>query len=330
MKQHVILGVVVLLMLILLPLVSLVFGHAVPSQQETTPHTQQQENPPQPEPEPALSNTMVPVMRSATDEVEQLALLEYLVGVVAAEMPARFHTEALQAQAVAAHTFLRYRLEVAGAAHLSDSPDRDQGYLCPAQRRERWGERFELYESRIEQAVRAVYGLTLKYNNQPIFAAYHAMSSGTTESSSTYWGGRELTFLQSVESPGCRLAPNFNVTTSFTAEQMRAALGSLSGVDLSGNPASWFGEPSRSEAGTVTRITVGGAAFTGRQIRQALALRSSSFTIAFLDKDASFEVTTTGFGHGVGMSQTGADFMARQGSTYREILQHFYQGAEIV
>ena len=325
MKQHLILGTIVLMMLILLPLVSLVFSPSAPAEQTQDPPRLQLEDQPQAEP----SGRTVSLMRTATGEIEQLEVLEYLVGVVAAEMPARFHTEALQAQAVAAYTFLRYRLEVAGAPHLSDSPDHDQGYLCPAQRKERWDEHFELYESRVEQAVRAVYGLTLKYNNRPIFAAYHAMSGGITETSGTYWG-RDLSFLRSVESPGCRLAPNFSVTTNFTASEIQATLGLISGVDLSGTPATWFGEPSRSEAGTITRITVGGATITGRQVRQALALRSSNFTIVYQDKDASFDITTEGFGHGVGMSQTGADFMARQGSTYREILLHFYQGAEVV
>jgi len=327
MKQQLIFGIIVLLMLVLLPLTSLMFGGAAAIEQtQPPPQAQQQE---QPQGLLTQSDRTVPVMRAATGEVETLDMLEYLVGVVAAEMPARFHAQALKAQAVAAHTFVRYRLEVAGAQHLSDSPDHDQGYLCPQQRRERWGEHFELYESRIEQAVREVYSHTLQYNGRPIFAAYHAMSAGITENAGTYWG-RDLTFLRSVESPGCRLAANFNTTEHFTADAMRTALGAIDGVALSGNPASWFGESTRSDAGTVLQIDVGGTTATGRQIRQALRLRSSNFEIIFEDKDGSFEVTTAGFGHGVGMSQTGADFMARQGSNWQEILLHFYQGTEIV
>jgi len=326
MKQHLIFGLIVLLLLILLPLVSLLSGDATPDEPPqlptaAAPQIQQQE-----------SEHTVAVMRSGTGEVEILSLEEYLVGVVAAEMPARFHEQALKAQAVAAHTFTRYRLEVGGAAHISDSHYSDQAYLCPQQRRERWGNNFDYYETRIQNAVRAVAGQTLMHDDQPIFAAYHAISGGTTECAQTYWGGRERSYLRGgVESPGDRLAPNFNATVNFTTDEMRAALSRFDSMNLSGSPAAWFDEPTRSEAGTVTQIEVGGAALTGRQLRQALSLRSSNFEIIFEDKDGgTFYVTTAGFGHGVGMSQTGADFMARQGSAYREILAHFYPGAEIV
>ena len=323
MKQHLMFGLIVLLLLILLPLVSLLPGCASPGEQPPPPAATAQ---------PQETGHSIAVMRTGTGQVETIGLEEYLVGVVAAEMPARFHEQALKAQAVAAHTFTRYRLEVGGAAHISDSPDSDQAYLCPQQRRERWGNNFDYYEARITAAVRAVAGQTLVYGGQPIFAAYHALSGGTTECAQTYWGGRERSYLRGgADSPGDRLAPNFNVTLNFTADEMRAALSRFDGMDLSVPPAAWFGDPARSEAGTVTQIEVGGAALTGRQLRQALSLRSSNFEVVFDDKNGGvFYVTTAGFGHGVGMSQTGADFMARQGSTYREILAHFYQGAEIV
>ena len=326
MKQHLVFGLMILLLLILLPLVSLLPGSAAaPGEQQQPPAAMPQQLAPQ------AGERTVSVLRSGTGEVEAIGMTEYIVGVVAAEMPARFHEQALKAQAVAAYTFTRYRLEVGGAAHLSDSPDNDQGYLCPQQRRARWGCSFDQYEARITNAVRAVYGQTLMYGGRPIFAAYHALSGGTTENASTYWGGHERSYLRGgAESPGDRLAPNFQVTTSFSADEMRAALAQFDELELSGSPAAWFGEATRSAAGTVTQIEVGGAVLTGRQLRQALALRSSNFEVAYDDKDSAFHVTTTGFGHGVGMSQTGADFMARQGSDYREILAHFYQGAEIV
>jgi len=322
MKQHLIFGLIVLLLLILVPLASLIPGNATADepQQPTTTQMQQQAAPQE-------SERSISVMRTGTGEVEVLTMAEYLVGVVAAEMPAQFHEQALKAQAVAAHTFTRYRLEVGGAAHISDSPDSDQAYLCPQQRRERWGNNFEHYEARMQNVVRAVYGQTLLHGGRPIFAAYHAISGGTTECAQTYWGGHMRSYLRPVDSPGDRLAPNFNVTTSFSADEMRAAMARFSEVALNGSPAGWFGEPTRSEAGTVLQIEVGGARLTGRQVRQALGLRSSNFEIDF--SDDAFRLTTAGFGHGVGMSQTGADFMARQGSTYREILAHFYPGAEI-
>lgn len=320
MRQHLFFGLLVLLLLLLVPLLSLAWrvpSEIPPPQPEIT-----QEQPAQQE-----SARTVQVMRQATGEVEIISLQEYLVGVVAAEMPALFHEQALMAQAVAAYTFMRYRLEVGGANTISDAWENDQGYLCPEQRRERWGANFAQHEATITQAVQEVYGYALEHNGLPIFAAYHAMSAGQTENAGDYWG-RDLPFLRSVESPGCRIAPNFEVTTTFTLTDIRQALGEMPGVSLTGEPATWFGTPVLTHAGTVAQMPVGDALLTGRQLRQALTLRSANFDVEFADGE--FHVTTRGFGHGVGMSQTGADYMAQQGSTWREILAHYYQGAELV
>ncbi|MCL2445214.1 MAG: stage II sporulation protein D [Oscillospiraceae bacterium] len=321
MRQHLFFGLLVLLLLLLVPLLSLAWRVPVEPEQPQ-PQTTQAQPPAQQD-----SDRTIQVLRQATGEVETIRLEEYLIGVVAAEMPALFHEQALMAQAVAAYTFTRYRLEVGGANTISDAWENDQGYLSPEQRRERWGASFAQHEATITHAVREVYGYSLQHNSLPIFAAYHAMSAGQTENAGDYWG-RDLPFLRSVESPGCRLAPNFEVTTTFSLTEIRQALGELPGVSLTGEPATWFGTPIRTQAGTVAQIPVGGENLTGRQLRQALGLRSSNFSVAFTDGE--FRITTQGFGHGVGMSQTGADHMAQQGSTWREILMHYYQGAELV
>ncbi|MCL2531209.1 MAG: stage II sporulation protein D [Oscillospiraceae bacterium] len=322
MRQHLFFGLLVLCLLLLVPLLSLAWR--VPSDVQP-PQPQQQTT--QAQPAQQESSRTVQVLRQATGEVEIISLEEYLIGVVAAEMPALFHEQALMAQAVAAYTFMRYRLEVGGANTISDAWENDQGYLCPEQRRERWGASFAQHEETITRAVREVYGYSLQFNGLPIFAAYHAMSAGQTENAGDYWG-RDLPFLRSVESPGCRLAPNFEVTTSFTLTEIRQALGKLPGVSLTGEPVTWFGTPVLTHAGTVAQIPVGDAMLTGRQLRQALAQRSANFTMEFTDGE--FHITTRGFGHGVGMSQTGADYMAQQGSTWREILAHYYQGTDLV
>jgi len=324
MRQHLFFGLLLLLLLVLVPLLSLAWR--VPA--DIVPQPQQQQEQQQvTQPQQPSSSRTIPVLRQATDEVEILSLEEYLIGVVAAEMPALFHEQALMAQAVAAYTFTRYRLEVGGANVISDAWETDQGYLSPEQRRERWGDNFAQHEATITRAVRAVYGYSLEHNGLPIFAAYHAMSAGQTENAGDYWG-RDLPFLRSVTSPGCRLAHNFEVTTIFTAEQMQQNLTTLPGVTLTGEPATWFGTAVRTQAGTVAQLPVGGMNVTGRQVRLALALRSSNFSIELVDGE--FHVTTHGFGHGVGMSQTGADHMAQHGSNWREILAHFYQGAVLV
>ncbi|MCL2195684.1 MAG: stage II sporulation protein D [Oscillospiraceae bacterium] len=322
MKQHLFFGLLILLLLLLVPLLSLAWrppGDVTPQQQQEQATQAEQTEQPQHE-----SGRTIQVLRQATGEVEVIGLQEYLIGVVAAEMPALFHEQALMAQAVAAYTFTRYRLEVGGATAISDAWETDQAYLCPEQRRERWGASFAQHEATITRVVREVYGYSLVFNGLPIFAAYHAMSAGQTENAADYWG-RDLPFLRSVTSPGCRLSPSFEVTTSFTPEQVRQA---LSDVDFTGKPEDWFGTPIRTQAGTVSHIPVGGENLTGRELRRALALRSANFSVEFADGE--FHITTLGFGHGVGMSQTGADHMAQQGSTWREILAHYYQGAELV
>jgi len=324
MRQHLFFGLLLLLLLVLVPLLSLAWR--TPAEIELQPPQQQQEITPQQQ-EQQDSPRTIQVLRQETGQVQVISLEEYLIGVVAAEMPALFHEQALMAQAVAAYTFTRYRLEVGGASVISDAWETDQGYLSPEQRRERWGENFAQHEATITRAVRTVYGYSLEHNGLPIFAAYHAMSAGQTENAGDYWG-RDLPFLRSVTSPGCRLAHNFEVTTIFTPAQVQQNLASLPGAALTGDPAAWFGTAVRTQAGTVTQLPVSGTNVTGRQIRQAFALRSSNFTIELTNGE--FHITTHGFGHGVGMSQTGADHMAQQGSTWREILAHYYQGAALV
>jgi len=332
MKQLLLFGLVVLLLLILLPLI--VFRGQDRSQgaggreQEIVTQAPVTTRGPQEigvrEIDPART---INVMRQGSGEVEAIGMLEYLIGVVAAEMPALYHEEALKAQAVAGYTYARYRLEVAGAAALSDSGLTDQGYLCPQQRREKWGTNSDVHEAKIEGAVRAVYGQALKYNDQPIFAAYHAISGGTTENAGTYWG-QEFSYLRSVDSAGCRLSPGFSITETFSPDEMQAALARFEGLQLGSGPAAWFGEPERSDVGTVLAIDAGGQTLSGRQLREALDLRSSNFEIHFTG--GAFQVKNSGYGHGVGMSQYGADFMARQGSNYQEILKHYYPGTELV
>ena len=334
MKQHLFFGLLILLLLILLPLVSL--GGRLRTREAQPEQTQVQVTQPAPQatkaPKAAKkdkdspSGETIAVMRSASGRTETIGMEEYLVGCLAAEMLASSHEEALKAQAVASYTYARYRLDVAGKEALSDSGASDQGYLSEAQRRERWGKNYEVYEAKVEKAVQAVRGQTITYDGKPIFAAYHSVSGGKTESAGTYWG-QDYPCLQSADSPGDKLSPDYTQTVTFTPAEIKTALGKLKGVKLEGDQAKWFGKPVRSEAGTVTEIAVGGAKLTGRQVREALELRSANFEVTY--KNGAFQVKTYGYGHGVGMSQYGADFMARQGDSYKEILAHYYPGCEI-
>jgi len=337
MKQHFIFGLTVLLLMILVPLVSL-RGNAREQDDEkpaTARQTQvaaftQPETPETPEAGDAAAGAgdlgVISVVRTVSGKTETMGMREYLIGCVAAEMDAGSHPEALKAQAVASYTYARYRREAGGKAALSDSGKSDQGFEDAGQRRQRWGDSFELYEAKVAGAVDAVLGETVTYGGQPIFAAYSAISGGRSESAANYWGD-DFPYLQSVESPGDKLSPGYNRTVTLRPEDVEKALDTVSGVKLGKDPAGWFGAPVRSEAGTVLEIEAGGKALTGRALRELLDLRSANFTIAF--KDGAFEIKCLGYGHGVGMSQHGADFMARQGSDYKEILEHYYAGCAV-
>ena len=331
MKQLFVFGLAILLLMILVPLVSLQAGTEKQEAKETT--TARQDSPPPAEADPAKAQPpdeegeTIQVVRSASGKTETLAMREYLVGCVAAEMDAGSHPEALKAQAVASYTYARYRREIGGKEALSDSGKSDQGYDDAQRRRERWGGNFELHEKKIEQAVDAVLGQTIVHEGEPVFAAYSALSGGRTESSKNYWGS-DFAYLRGVESPGDKLSPNHSTTVTMQPEEVKKALEKAQGVKLGKDPAAWFGGSlTRSEAGTVMEIEVGGKALSGREVRELLELRSANFTIAY--KNDAFEVTCLGYGHGVGMSQYGADFMARQGSGYKEILEHYYAGCAI-
>ena len=327
MKQQLIFAMAALLLMVLIPLVSLRGGGQAPGE-TITARQEQAFTETQPTAPATLGGETVPVVRSSSGKTEAVALREYLVGCVAAEMDAACHMEALKAQAVASHTYARYRLEIGGRAALSDSGKSDQGYQSAQERKQRWGEDFELYEAKVGRAVDAVMGECVTYEGKPILAAYCAVSGGKTESAENYWGDR-LPYLRSVDSPGDKLSPDYSRTVAFKAEEIKRVLEKVEGIKLGKEAAKWFGEPERSDAGTVLEIEVGGKKMPGRALRELLGLRSANFTITYNEKEESFEIKCLGYGHGVGMSQHGADFMARQGSDYKEILEHYYTGCEV-
>lgn len=283
--------------------------------------------------EAADAENTVAVLQTAGGNVVEMNTAEYLVGCVAAEMSAQSEPEALKAQAVAAYTNV-LRLQAGEddpallGADISDDPARHQGYLDETARREKWGDNFGVYEEKLRAAVEAVFGQALTYDGAYITAAYCALCPGRTESAAYIWGA-DVPYLQSVTSPGDRLSPDFTSSTVLSADAVREKLSAQSGVTLSDDPAAWISGLTFSENGTgvVVCVTVGGKTMTGQQLRTLLGLRSPAFTVAFAD--GQFTFSCTGSGHGVGMSQYGADYMARQGADYREILAHYYPGTTL-
>ena len=262
----------------------------------------------------------ITVMASDTGAMQKIGMREYLIGCVAAEMPANYHPEALKAQAVASYSYAK-RMTENSSEYISDSPSTHQGYVNRQMRIQKWGDSFEENEKKISEAVDAVLGKRLIYNGETALAVYHSISSGQTRSAESMWG-EDMPYLQAVASAGDRLSPEFVYSHSFSEDEFVEKLG----LSASGDASEWV-ENIEKDNGYVTQAVICGKSFDGNEVRAALGLRSSSFEIEY---DGSFTVTCEGYGHGVGMSQYGADYMARQGSTYSEILAHYYPGTEIV
>lgn len=262
--------------------------------------------------------------------VSEVSVRDYVIGAVCAEMPAAFHEEALKAQAVAAHTYAERQKALSAetpdpslyGADFSNDSSVYQAFFTESQMRQYYGENYDAYYGKISAAVDAVLGEILTSEGEPIIAAFHSMSSGVTESAQAVWGG-EVPYLISVDSSADRTAPHYEETRVFSEEELRRLLtAAWQDIVLEGTPSQWITVLECSEAGSVIRAVCGDQLTTGQAIRSALSLRSACFTVAAEADGVS--ITCRGYGHGVGMSQYGANAMAESGSTYREILAHYY------
>ncbi len=264
------------------------------------------------------------------EEIADTPLEAYIVGVLAAEMPADFEPEALKAQAVAARTYTLYCMRTGrhGDADVCTDYRCCQAWKSDAAMRESWGEAYEDKLTRIREAVEVTRGEYLRYGGKAVFAAFHSSSAGFTEDCGAIWSG--LPYLVSVSSPeDADSVPGYVSTVERSALDFRDTLLSAAPeADFSGEPESWLGELRRDASGRVSEAVIGGAVFSGVKLRELFALRSTAFDLAFID--GAFRFTVTGFGHGVGMSQYGANVMAAQGADYRTILAHYYPGTELV
>lgn len=265
--------------------------------------------------------------------LREMSLREYLIGVVAAEMPAGFPEEALKAQAVAARSYALYKLalydgtdqeEHHGAQLCADSGHCEAFIDLAVQASELWADGAEVYAGRITDAVEQTDGWVLTWEQEPIAAVFCAASGARTETAEDIWGAA-LPYLVSVDSPGGTECSRYYgqvcmAQTDFAAmvrEQYPAA-------QLSGAPEQWFQQVERSASGSVLRLKLGGVTVTGREIRSLVGLNSANFTVRTQGDQLIFE--TEGYGHGVGMSQYGARYLALAGQSCEEILAHYYPG----
>lgn len=265
------------------------------------------------------------ILRSATSEVEEISYEDYIFGVVAAEMPALYEAEALKAQAVAAHTFALYRKTSNSEKgyDVTDDFTLDQAFISKTEAREKWGENADEYTEKIKTAVIETQNLALTYNGEIALAVYHAISSGKTEDCQNVWGGNKP-YLTSASSIGDKLSPNYISTKTVTLAEIKALFPDLK---LTDNTADYFKSIQKTDAGTVKTLKICNNEVTGADLRQKLELRSACFDVSC--KDGNFTFTVYGYGHGVGMSQNGANYMAQQGADFKEILLHYYNGCKI-
>ena len=266
------------------------------------------------------------------DTVRDMTMEDYLMGVTAAEMPASFAEEALKAQAVAARTYTLYKLISGGnhgdTADICTDSTCCQAYISQEAARSNWGEQADALEEKIRTAVTDTDGEAILYGGVPILAVFHSSSAGLTRAAGQVWQN-DLPYLQPVDSPEASASiPNYYSRVDFSPETIREKLlARIPAADLAGDQKTWLKNAVRDSAGSVETVEVGGVAVKGSTVRAALGLRSACFEWEL--QDGRFVFYVTGHGHGVGLSQYGANAMAEAGADYKTILTHYYTGVTV-
>lgn len=249
--------------------------------------------------------------------VINLNMTDYLIGVVSSEMPASFNLEALKAQSVLART---YALKAKQTGKKLTDTVSTQSYIDIDQMKNKWGNSFNTYYNKIKNAVENTDGEYLSYNENYIEALYHSTNNGKTESSLDVFGNY-YPYLVSVSSEYDKNASSYLRTISMPLDTISNKLG------LSLNNDSVISIISYTDGGNIKEININGNNFSGKKVRELLGLRSADFDISISDNNAN--ITTRGYGHGVGMSQYGANGMANAGYSYKDILSHYYPGTTL-
>ncbi len=261
--------------------------------------------------------------------MHKIELEEYLVGVVSAEMPAVFSEEALKAQSVAARTYAMKKINSGTDAHPQAELCTDyahcQAYVSPEEQKEKWGSDYGKNMSKIKKSVYSTKGEYLSYNGEVAVAVFHSCSNGITEKASDVWGG-DVPYLTNVPSEGDFERDDYCSKKELTVEEFVQTVSQFCGKELS-DIEELMGDIKYTSGENVASIKLCDIEFSGVDVRKMFGLRSTAFDISFVDDKVIFDVY--GNGHGVGMSQYGADSMAKKGKTYALILSHYYPGTEL-
>lgn len=271
----------------------------------------------------------------ATGQVLTVPVEEFLVSAVACEMDISSPPEALKAQAVAAYTYYT-RQRGSGQANGADFACDSGNWLVYAPQsamQARWGEDYENNMALLRDIVGQVQGQMLTWQGEPALTTYFAISSGSTEAAANVWdpsASESCPYLQPVASPGDRLSDGYCSSRTLTEDEFKEAATAAfaeESPDFSGPASQWLTDIEYTPAGTVKQARLGGVEVSGGELRSAFSLRSACFSLTSEPGSLTFHVR--GWGHGVGMSQAGAVFLAKQGVGYKEILAHYYPGTEL-
>ena len=261
-------------------------------------------------------------IKNQANQIEELNLEEYLIGVIAAEMPASFHEEALKAQAVAARTYALYKINTNKDKNYDILTDvTNQSYITKEEMQKKWQNEYNLYLNKITKAVNETAKEVMFYNDNIIEAFYFAMSNGKTENAETVFQ-EKLPFIKSVASTwDNENLNNFSVTTNFSTSEFCTKLNLSSCQNIT------ITNINKNNTNHITDITINNQTFSGTNFRKLLNLRSTDFEIT--KRGNNITITTKGYGHGVGMSQYGANGMAKEGYNYKQILNYYYNDISI-
>lgn len=277
----------------------------------------------------SMADAAVPVQVKTENGVVTMTLADYLVGVVAAEMPATFEPEAISAQVVAARTYTMHKMLVDREINHPEADVCTDIACCKAYQdddalSEKWGDSYSAYIEKIVSAVKETDGVYMQYEGEPILAVFHSSSAGKTETSGNVWG-KDLPYLTVVDTPeDGETVPNYITEVRVSQEDFASTVyESLDGLEVYGEPEEWITDTQYDESGRLENLYICGISVPGTKLREMFELRSTAVEIYY--GDGEFVFTVTGYGHGVGMSQYGANSLAAEGKSYKDILNWYYK-----
>lgn len=276
----------------------------------------------------------IKLYHSKLNTVEEINMEDYLYGVVSAEMPASFEIEALKAQAIVARTYTVYKIKTSqgkhGEASICDDSTCCQAWISKEDRLNKWEEtQRESNWNKIVHAVNSTKGRIITYEGNPINAFFHSNSGGTTEIPLNVWGGSGYPYLQTVQTAGEDAYSQYQSEVRLTKDEVIEKLKQKHPeLEINFDLENAIQVKEYTESGRIKTISFGNINLSGVEARTLFGLKSANFTVEIIDNIVKFSVK--GYGHGVGMSQTGADSLAKQGKNCEEIITHFYTGVKIV